>query len=89
MALTLQEAIDKAKNYLATVLPEVPASSVQLEELETPPFGSKWRFTFSASLPVTSNAISLADALRARRISKSVEIDPESGDLLAIKNIAA
>jgi hypothetical protein len=87
--MTVPEAIDIAKHHLSTTLPEFSDTPVQLEELETPPYGSKWRFTFSASLPVTGNAINFAEVMRGRRISKSVEIDPSDGALLAVKNAVA
>ena len=85
--MTVPEAIDVAKGHLAIVLPEF-TGALQLEELETPPAGPKWRFTFSATLPTASNA-TLMQVLRGRRIEKTVEIDPETGALLAVKNVAA
>ncbi len=87
--MTVPEAVDVAKKHLHTILPEFAGVNLQLEELETPPFGSKWRFTFSGVFPVPTNALSFSDIVRGRRISKSVEIDPETGDLLAVKNAAA
>jgi hypothetical protein len=85
--MTVPEAIERAKQHLVTVLPEYAGVHLQLEELETPPSPSKWSFTFSATFPLASNhASNLADVLRGRRISKSVQIDPESGALVAVKN---
>jgi hypothetical protein len=86
--MTVPEAIDIAKRHLVSTLPEFSETSPQLEELETPPSGSKWKFTFSGSFPVSPDA-SLAQLLRGRRVSKLVEIDPETGDLLAVRNTAA
>jgi hypothetical protein len=87
--MTVPDAVSIAKKYLVDVLPDFTQASINLEELETPPNGQTWRFTFSAVMPLPSGALSLQDALRSRRISKSVEIDRETGDLLAVKNAAA
>ncbi len=84
--MTVAEAIAKSKQHIGELLPELGAN-LQLEELETPPFGSKWRFTFSAILPSTSGA-NVSQLLKSRRVSKTVEIDSETGDLLALKNAA-
>ena len=86
--MTVPEAIDVAKEHLALVLPEYATTAVHLEELETPPFGSKWRFTFSMNLLTQGADLSLGQLVRSRRVSKSVEIDPQTGDLLAVKNAA-
>ncbi|WP_128913842.1 hypothetical protein [Granulicella sibirica] len=86
--MTVSEAIEVAKGHLTTVLPEL-AASFQIEELETPPYRSNWSFTFSA-LPASGEASSaLAQLLRQRRVTKSVEIDAESGALISIKNAVA
>ena len=86
--MTVPEAVSLAKTRLAKVMPTFSADALQLEELETPPFGNKWRFTFVAMLPAMSGS-SLAEIARGRRIAKTVEIDSETGDLLAVKNAAA
>ena len=86
--MTVPEAIEAAKGHLTVVLPELN-DELQLEELETPPFKSTWRFTFSTTLPNSAPATTLAQLVRGRRISKSVEIDSETGALLAVKNVAA
>lgn len=87
--MTVPEAVDVAKKHLETVLPEFADAVLQLEELDTPPSGSKWRFTFSGTFPQSSRTMDLAEILRGRRVSKSVEIDRETGVLLAVKNAAA
>jgi hypothetical protein len=90
--MTVAEAVEIAKSHLTDVLPEFGKANVQLEELEAAPHHSKWSFTFSATLPPSSSSaygVSLAEALRGRRIAKSVEIDSDTGSLLSIKNVAA
>lgn len=87
--MTVTEGVELAKKHLMEVLPELSGEAFRLEELETPPAGPRWRFTFSSMLPMPSGNPSLAEIIRGRRITKSVEIDPESGDLLAVKNAAA
>ena len=86
--MTVPEAVDISKKHLVELLPELRHAEIRLEELDVPPYGNKWKFTFSAmSLP--SSATSLGSVLRSVRIAKSVEIDPESGSLLSMKNAAA
>jgi hypothetical protein len=89
--MTVPEAVEVAKHHLVSVLPEYAAGNLQLEELEVPPFGTRWTFTFSAVSPAASNgqAINLAEILRGRRVVKSVEIEAESGQLISVKNAAA
>ena len=85
--MTVPEAIQRSKDLLGSVIPELRPSDLQLEELETPPFSSRWRFTFSAILPINpSGTLSLPELMRGRRVSKAVEIDPETGDLISVKN---
>ncbi len=84
--LEVKDAVTKAKEEIAGLFPEFANRDLRLEEVETPPAERRWRFTFSASVPEeesTGNA--LADLLRARRIRKAVELDPESGFLISIK----
>lgn len=87
--MTVQEGIEIARRNLLEVLPEMANSPLQLEEFETPPFASRWRFTFSTTMSPLHPASSLAEVLRSRRISKQVEIDTETGSLVALKNSAA
>lgn len=89
--MTIPEAVEVAKQHLVSVMPDYAASSLQLEELEVPPFGTRWTFTFSAVSPSASNGqgINLAEILRGRRMVKSVEIESESGQLVAVKNAVA
>jgi len=85
--MTVTEGVELARQHLVSVLPDYEVSGLQLEELETPPAGAKWKFTFSTILPVRSDGgSSLAEILRGRRILKSVEIDSTEGALLSIKN---
>lgn len=87
--MTVLEGIEIAKKNLIEVLPEMAHGPLQLEELETPPYASRWRFTFSTILAPANTTGSLAEVLRSRRIAKQVEIDTESGSLVAVKNTAA
>ena len=87
--MTVPEAVELAKKHLVGVLPGFSEASLNLEELETPPYGTTWRFTFSALTAPSTTGFTLQDALRPRRIAKSVEIDRESGALLAVRNAAA
>jgi len=88
--MTVPEAIVIAKNHLVEVMPDLASASIELDELETPPHGSKWRFTFTAVQPlVTEPDMSLRELLRPRRSTKSVEVDSSDGSLIAIRNQAA
>jgi hypothetical protein len=89
--MTIAEAVTIARDHLISAIPELANANPQIEELEVPPFKTTWRFTFSGILPNTeaSTSYSLVEALRGRRVIKSVEIDASSGTLLAIKNLAA
>jgi hypothetical protein len=88
--MTAQDAAERAKVYLKEVLPEYANAEWHLEELETTVGKRTWLFTFSATSenkhPVD---MSLEDFLRPYRVTKQVEVDSETGDLLAIRNKAA
>lgn len=86
--MAVSDAIEGAKNHLVTVLPDYAKADHQLEELETSASGSRWSFTFSATLPASTGdyVANLAEVLRWRRISKAVRIEAESGLLLSGKN---
>jgi len=86
--IPVPDAIAKAKQYLNEVLPEYANVPWQLEEVETDN-SSRWYFTFSATFPSPPSQNSLADILRGFRMTKSVEIEPSTGKLLAIRNKAA
>jgi hypothetical protein len=87
--MTVAEGVDVAKRHLSSIIPELSDAPLQLEELETPPYASTWRFTFSAVLQQQNDGQTLVQLLRSRRVSKLVEIDRETGFLLAVKNAAA
>jgi hypothetical protein len=89
--LQVKEAVEVAKQHLVSILPEYASGNLQLEELEVPPFGTRWTFTFSAISPSAASgaATNLAEMLRGRRVVKSVEIEAESGQLVSVKNAAA
>ena len=86
--LTVTEGIEKAKEHLTLILPEI-YGNLQLEELETPPFGSTWSFTFSGLSMVPDGRPTLSQLIGTRRVAKSVQIDSQTGDLLSVKNVAA
>jgi hypothetical protein len=87
--MTVSEAAETAKKHLKALLPELASADVRLEELEVPPYANRWRFTFSATIPTPVGA-SLTQVLTSRgRISKLIEMDPETGDLISMKNAAA
>ncbi|MGC2621557.1 MAG: hypothetical protein WA414_21110, partial [Acidobacteriaceae bacterium] len=88
--MTVQEAVGKAKDYLREILPEYSNAEWQLEELETPTHRGSWIFTFSAaSEKKPSHAMSIQDYLRPYRVTKVIEVDSDTGDLIAIRNKAA
>ena len=85
--MTVPEAVEVARQHLVTIIPEYAEANLQLEELETSPFSSKWSFTFSATKSgAANNTVSLAQVIRGRLVYKAVEIDSETGALLAVKN---
>jgi hypothetical protein len=88
--LTIPDAIAKARQHLKDALPEYENASWQLEEAETDN-SARWYFTFSIMVPPKSSGSSfnLADLLGGVRLSKSVELEPQTGKLLAIRNRAA
>lgn len=87
--ITVQEATDAAKKYLTESFPEFAESGLRLEEIESPLKGGLWTFTFSAAIPGESGGNSLLDALRPRRWQKLVQVESDSGILVAVKNKAA
>ncbi len=86
--MTIPEGVEVAKKSLSELLPDID-DTWQLEELETPPYGTNWRFTFTATVNPNTPATGLAAILRSRRVAKQVEIDSQSGSLISIKNAAA
>ena len=88
--MTVAEAAARAKGHLVEVMPELGNDSLKLEELETPPSSSRWRFVFSATPTVeASPGQVLGSILDFRRVAKTVEIEREDGALIAVKNVAA
>jgi hypothetical protein len=88
--MTISEAASKAKEHLTEVMPELKNETLQLEELEAPPNGTRWRFVFSATPTVPVKPSSLLDTISSfRRVAKSVEIESADGALVAVRNAAA
>jgi hypothetical protein len=83
--LEVKDAVSKAKEEIEGLFPDFATRDLRLEEVETPLSERRWRFTFSAAVPEESIGNGLADLLRARRMRKAVELDPDSGLLISIK----
>jgi hypothetical protein len=88
--MTVQEGIDKAKGYLQAVLPEYSDLGWQLEEVETAANQEAWSFTFTTTSSRKNSAeLTFEDFLRPFRVTKLVEVDAKTGDLLAVRNKVA
>jgi hypothetical protein len=88
--LAPSEAVETAKRYLLELFPEAAEQIVRLEEIETPQRGGAWGVTLSITDPRTMENPSLGNLLGLnRRKIKLVELDHESGALLAVTNKAA
>jgi len=88
--MTISEAASKAKEHLVEVMPQLENDTLRLEELETPPHGTRWRFVFSATPTVTRETSSILSAITSsRRVAKSVEIESTDGSLVAVRNAVA
>jgi hypothetical protein len=87
--LNLSEAVQLAREYLAQSFPEFAGSDLRLEEVESPLQTGAWSFTFSAAVDREPTGNSLLDSLRTRRVQKLVQVEKDSGFLLAVKNKAA
>jgi len=88
--MTVAEAATRAKGHLVEMMPELGNDSLKLEELETPPSSSRWRFVFSATPTVDVSPVQIGGSiLDFRRVAKTVEIEREDGTLVAVKNVAA
>lgn len=88
--MTIPEAATKAKEYLVEIMPELKNDTLQLEELEAPPSGTRWRFVFSATPTVSVKSNSLLGTISSfRRVAKTVEIESADGSLVAVRNAAA
>jgi hypothetical protein len=85
--LAPNEVIDKARTYLGEVVPEFAALEPKVEEMVRVPNSSEWKVTFYALKGVEkTDATSLADLLRWRRIEKVVSVGADDGALIAVRN---
>jgi hypothetical protein len=97
LVITAREALDRAVEQLATLLPGA-VSDPLLEEIEDDPASGIWRVTISfarpglATPPVTSdgkiptwNPLTGALLRKAQRHYRSLEIDRETGALRAMR----
>lgn len=93
--LTSEQAIEKAFGFLKGLKPEylgATPESIRLETLQR--FGKDWVVVLSYYIrvkPAASEADAsltnkLLEALSSRRFIKEIEIDAESGELLAMRN---
>jgi len=79
------EAVDKAREYLLELMPELAHRSLQLEEVET--FGPNWKITFSAlATPISDPTANLAELLRPRRVQKVVILQADDGAFVSVTN---
>ena len=81
MALTVKEAIEAARAYLADLYPE-SASSLRMEEIERQ--GSDWAITLSMSGPTFG-----AGEFGFGRVAKVVVVDGANGSFVSLKQRAA
>jgi hypothetical protein len=89
--LTASEAVETAKQYLVELFPETANQIVRLEEIESPQRAGSWGITLSITDPDRTNEnpnLASLLGLNRKRI-KLVELDHDSGALLAVKNRAA
>ena len=87
--MTVQEGADRARQELVDLFPNLQDADVRLEEAEVPPAGPRWSFTFSAVLPKrdgNDESDRVEWLLRPLRQTKAVEINSDTGELIAIRN---
>lgn len=87
--LTVQEGTEIARRYLADSFPDFVANDLRLEEIESPLHAGVWTFTFSSAVHGETSQNSLLQALRMGRRYKLVQVEKDSGFLVAVKNKAA
>lgn len=86
--LDANQAMAKAQAYLEQFIPEFAVMQPRVEEIVLAPDSSVWKITLYAYNSDRSDAATLADLLRFRRITKIVSISAEDGSLLGISNPA-
>jgi len=88
--MTANQAVETAKQYLVELFPETADQIVRLEEIESPERAGAWGVTLSITDPKPSTDQNLASILGLNRKQiKLVELDHDSGALIAVKNKAA
>lgn len=88
--MTANQAVETAKKYLVELFPETASQIVRLEEIESPQRAGAWGVTLSITDTQTAENPNLASLLGLnRKRVKLVELDHDSGALLAVKNKAA
>jgi len=80
------QALEKARGYLEQFIPDFAALDPRVEEIALTPDSSTWRITLYAYKGDRSDAATLADLLRFRRIEKVISISAEDGALIGISN---
>lgn len=84
--IEVEQAVSMAKEELNRLFPAFAAQDLRLEEAETPlSGGARWKLTFSAAVSEEVTGNTLADFVRPRRRRKLVELQENSGALIAIK----
>lgn len=76
----------KAEKYLGQFIPDFAALNPKVDEITLAPNGSSWVIGLYAYTGDQSQAATLADLLKFRRIRKVVVVSAEDGSLLGISN---
>jgi len=82
------QARGKAQEYLQQFIPDFAALDPKVDEITLAPNGSTWIIGLYAYAGDQSQAATLAELLKFRRIRKVVVISAEDGSLLGISNPA-
>jgi hypothetical protein len=80
------QALEKARGYLEEFIPDFAALDPKVEEIAVTPDSSAWKITFYAYRGDRSEATTLAELLRFRRIEKVVVVSAPDGALIGISN---
>lgn len=84
-----KEAVGRARQFLADIMPEFAELDPKVEEIRLgqDALGNpRWWITFYAHPEINGEPNSLADLVKQRRIEKVVSIAPDNGSLISIDN---
>ena len=84
--LDASQAMERARKYLEEFVPDFAAMDPRVEEIALSPDSSAWRVKLYAYTGDRSEAATLAELLRFRRIEKVISISAQDGALIGIKN---